>query len=247
MRTHDAMPTERSAFSPAALLARAALSLLHALVLMCGATARIFGRRPPRTFVGAPPSVPEHLGIVLAADEGAAATVAALARLVGWCAAAGVRRITVCDMHGVVQPSTAALRGALGGAAVVVAGGPFSPVDAGAQVRVVPAQAGREELVATARRLCRDVCDARLAVDAVDEAAVERTLAEAGDGGGGGDGAPEPELVLQFCQPMILGGLLPWHCRYTQFAPMGRLRDATRPALLQTLADHSRVTQRHGK
>jgi len=67
-------------------------------------------------------------------------------------ASGGVRRITVCDMHGVVQPSTAALRGALGGAAVVVAGGPFSPVDAGAQVRVVPAQAGREELVATARR-----------------------------------------------------------------------------------------------
>ena len=242
MRTSDAMPTDRSAFSPAALLARAALSLLHALVLMCGATARIFGRRPPRTFVGAPPSVPEHLGIVLAADEGAGATVAALARLVGWCAAAGVRRITVCDMHGVVQPSTAALRGALGGAAVVVAGGPFSPVDAGAQVRVVPAQAGREELVATARRLCRDVCDARLAVDAVDEAAVERSLAAAG----GGE-LPEPELVLQFCQPMILGGLLPWHCRYTQFTHMGHLRDETRPALLQALSDHSRVTQRHGK
>ena len=224
-----------------ALLASAALSLLHALYLMCAAALRLLGRRRRRA-LGPPPTVPEHLGIVLAAD-GDAGAVPATARVVGWCAAAGVRRITVCDMHGVVQQSTAALRGALGGAALLVPGGAWAAAAGdGAQVRVVAPQVGREELVDAARELCRDVCAARLAVDAVDEAAVERSLAAAG----GGE-LPEPELVLQFCQPMILGGLLPWHCRYTQFTHMGHLRDATRPALLQALSDHSRVTQRHGK
>ena len=44
---------------------------------------------------------------------------------------------------------------------------------------------------------------------------------------GGGGGAPEPELVLQFCQPMILGGLLPWHCRVTQYVHLGPLRSVS--------------------
>ena len=154
----------RDADRPQHLARRAArargASLLHALVLMCGATARSTAAaaallRRRAAVRGAP-------GIARRRDErgrdGGGARAAG--RLVRRGRRAPDRRL---HMHGVVQPSTAALRGACrrrGRRRQAV-----FPVDAGAR----RAGGGARGLVATARRLCRDVAT-RLA-STVDEAA----------------------------------------------------------------------------
>ena len=58
---------------------------------------------------------------------------------------------------------------------------------------------------------------------------------------------PPPELVLQFCPELLLGGLLPWHCRITHFVHMGQLRHASADGLQRALLEYSTVQQRQGR
>lgn len=229
------------------------LRLVHALYLthaaFCECTLRLFAPAPPSSV-----HPPAHLGIVLNDGE---QNLRRLSELICWCAAAGVQRMTVCDTCGgllaasaalaaTLQASGSSLRLAAGsgeryistpdapGAALLVAG------EGELVVRIVSAQTGRDDLVGAARRLCARVCDGTLAVDAIDEEAMEAEVTV-------NDGFPEPvrraegidarrspaarpparpesarvrsqDLVLQFCPELLLGGLLPWHCRITQYA-----------------------------
>ena len=60
-------------------------------------------------------------------------------------------------------------------------------------------------------------------------------------------GFPQPELVLQCCAEEHLGGLLPWHCRVTQYAHIGPLRAASAAAAHRALVAFGDVKQRHGR
>jgi len=229
------------------------LRLVHALYLthaaFCECTLRLFAPAPPSSV-----HPPAHLGIVLNAGE---QNLQRLSELICWCAAAGVQRMTVCDTCGgllaasaalaaTLQASGSSLRLAAGsgeryistpdapGAALLVAG------EGELVVRIVSAQTGRDDLVGAARRLCARVCDGTLAVDAIDEEAMEAEVTV-------NDGFPEPDLVLQFCPELLLGGLLPWHCRITQFAHMGSLESLTQKKLRDALAHFGGVVQRHGR
>ena len=55
------------------------------------------------------------------------------------------------------------------------------------------------------------------------------------------------ELILQCCPKLHLGGLLPWHCRVTQFAHLGPLRDVSAERVNRSLIEHAGVQQRHGR
>ena len=68
------------------------------------------------------------------------------------------------------------------------------------------------------------VASGELAADGVDEAALERQLVV-------NRGLPEPELVLQLCPELLLGGLLPWQCSVTQYSHLGTLRGVTQTKL----------------
>jgi hypothetical protein len=58
---------------------------------------------------------------------------------------------------------------------------------------------------------------------------------------------PSQELILQCCPEHFLGGLLPWHCRITQFVYLGALRHATAERIRGALVEYGGVQQRHGK
>ena len=53
--------------------------------------------------------------------------------------------------------------------------------------------------------------------------------------------------ILQCCPELHLGGLLPWHCRVTQFVHLGTLRDATAARIRAAFCDYSYVRQRYGR
>ena len=53
--------------------------------------------------------------------------------------------------------------------------------------------------------------------------------------------------MLQCCPEEHLGGLLPWHCRVTQYAHLGALRGVSEARVRRVLVEHAGVTQRHGR
>jgi undecaprenyl pyrophosphate synthase len=120
------------------------------------------------------------------------------------------------------------------------AGEPPPPAADGACVRLLSLQTGRADLVGAARRLCERVVAGEADASALDEAALDAEVTA-------NLGFPEPSLVLQCCPQLHLGGLLPWHCRVTQFAHLGPLRAATRAAVHRAFDAHDRVVQRHGR
>ena len=79
-----------------------------------------------------------------------------------------------------------------------------------------------------------------MAVAQIDEAAVEAEVCA-------NAGFPEPELILQCGPELHLGGLLPWHCRVTQFAHLGPLRGVHPEHVHRALFEYAGVTQRHGR
>lgn len=215
---------------------------------------------------------PAHLGVVIGEGElRGKAELRRLAELIGWCVAAGIHQITVCDSRGDLAVAPHALCYALqtiglklelatkSHAAVSSPEAPLSTTLTSAvlAVRLISLQTGRDDIVGAARRLCQQVCgvqwgggrtawpskraalagfgarvgvatrgvrwrllpslsalaqvsDGSLAASALDEAAVASQLCVNGD-------FPAPELVLQFCPELLLGGLLPWHCSVTQY------------------------------
>ena len=44
-----------------------------------------------------------------------------------------------------------------------------------------------------------------------------------------------------------VGGLLPWHCRVTQYAHLGPLGAVSEACARRALVEHAGVTQRHGR
>lgn len=242
------------------LLRTIVLRILHAAAVTQRAAAdlarlplwRTDRRRPLRRADFA--RLPSHLGIVLA-PRNVAHGVEEVATLVGWCAAAGVQRITLCDAHGALVRCAHDLRSALGAGVCVLRAGEEPPAGGSASagrgprasaspavplVRIVALQTGRDDLVHAARRLCDRVRSGSCDAASIDEAAIEAELVA-------NAGFPEPELVLQCCPQLHLGGLLPWHCRVTQFAHMGPLHHVTAERVRVALDEYGRVQQRHGR
>uniref|UniRef100_A0A7S0JBN3 Ditrans,polycis-polyprenyl diphosphate synthase ((2E,6E)-farnesyl diphosphate specific) n=1 Tax=Calcidiscus leptoporus TaxID=127549 RepID=A0A7S0JBN3_9EUKA len=87
------------------------------------------------------------------------------------------------------------------------------------------------------------MCEAAQAeqIDArnIDEAAVERLLAEA-------HSSLELALVLQFCDESLLGSLPPWQIRNSHFIHLGSLRRLTPARLHSALLEFDSLHQRHG-
>ena len=88
--------------------------------------------------------------------------------------------------------------------------------------------------------LCERVRAGKLPAGSIDEGAVEGELKA-------NAGFPEPELVLQCGPEEHLGGLLPWHCRVTQYAHLGPLGAVSEACARRALVEHAGVTQRHGR
>jgi len=191
--------------------------------------------------------LPVHVGIVIASEDaidmvGIAVAVCALAE-------AGVRCVTVCEASGELVRAAPALRSELrfrgvGEVQVLGAGEPpvvSSEVGTGTLcVRLITLGAGRDDLVAAAQRLCERVVSGSLAHSAVDEAIVDAEI-------NANRGFAEPELILQCCPELFLGGLLPWHCRITQYIHLGSLRRVTPGRIRGALVEFGGVQQRHGK
>ena len=106
-------------------------------------------------------------------------------------------------------------------------------------VRVLSLRSGRDDLVRAAQRLCARVQSGELTPSQIDEAAVDAEV-------NANAGFPEPELILQCCPELHLGGLLPWHCRVTQFAHLGPLLEVSAARLHGALVEYAAVQQRHG-
>jgi len=106
-------------------------------------------------------------------------------------------------------------------------------------VRIVSMHTGRSELVAVAKAMCSAVLEGKLSIDDIDEAQVERRLQAANP-------VPEVELVLQFCEETLLGGLPPWQCRNSHYIHMGRLREVTQQTVHAALQEYNALRQRHG-
>ena len=135
--------------------------------------------------------IPSHVGLVVesCADRVERQQAAAL---IGWCAAAGVRCITLCDVNGDLKPEE--LRDGLRESIdshmheqvhLLSAGEPPPGSKSAIAVRVIALRTGRDDLVQAARRLCARVRTGELTVDAVDEAAVDAELTA-------NSGFPEP-------------------------------------------------------
>ena len=90
------------------------------------------------------------------------------------------------------------------------------------------------------RDACARSCAGKLPAGSIDEGAVEGELKA-------NAGFPEPELVLQCGPEEHLGGLLPWHCRVTQYAHLGPLGAVSEACARRALVEHAGVTQRHGR
>ena len=114
---------------------------------------------------------PAHLGIVLGDGE---LEVVQLAKLVGWCVTAGIERMTICDVHGEAAVAPRILCNALRSEGVCVTpaaeakpkhpSSPDAPLtavlhgeDPELSLRLISLQTGRDDLVGSTRRLCRQV------------------------------------------------------------------------------------------
>ena len=107
-------------------------------------------------------------------------------------------------------------------------------------VRILSLRSGRDDLVLAARRLCERVQAGKLAATQIDETAIESEVCA-------NAGFPEPELILQSGPELHLGGLLPWHCRVTQFAHLGPLGEVRAETVHRALFEYAGVQQRHGR
>lgn len=58
---------------------------------------------------------------------------------------------------------------------------------------------------------------------------------------------PRQDLILQCCPELYLGGLLPWHCRVTQYAHIGSIRRASDSRVRAALHEYAAVQQRYGR
>lgn len=206
---------------------------------------RLWRRR--RQLLELPQRTPSHLGVVIASED--AADIGSIAAVVCASAETGVRYITLCESSGLLLRASAVLRSELrsrgfADAQVLSAGETAAASGELAAralcVRVVTLGSGRTDLVVAAQRVCERVVAGGLPHEAVDEAAVDAELRA-------NAGFPEPELILQCCPELFLGGLLPWHCRITQFIHIGSLRRATAERIREALVEYGGVHQRHGK
>ncbi|KAL1530374.1 hypothetical protein AB1Y20_001282 [Prymnesium parvum] len=200
---------------------------------------------------------PSHLGLVIGEGEVRDThDVLQLAKLINWCIGMGMRRITVCDMNGELAATPRSVHNALRSLNVALLpleakladlSSPDSPLAITIHgegdvfvLRLITLQTGRDDIVCAARRLCAKVANGELPPNAIDEAVVEQQLLV-------NSGFPDPELVLQFCPRLLLGGLLPWHCSVTQYSHIGRLCNASQRKLYQALREFEGVVQRHGR
>ena len=163
------------------LLSRLLLRLIHAVhVTHAAAVVCVREHRLRFAVVSLSGDTPAHVGINV---EDGVQNLRQLCDLVGWCATAGVRCITICDMHGELDRASgelcAELKGAGPGAAAhVLEVGEASrePVVDAAAVRVVALRTGRDDIAFAARSLCERVRVGSLPVSAINEDAVEDEL-----------------------------------------------------------------------
>ncbi len=68
---------------------------------------------------------------------------------------------------------------------------------------------GRDEIVRSVRQLCRDCADGKLALESVDEAAIEARLDTAGQ--------PDPDLIIRPSGEQRISNFLLWQSAYSEF------------------------------
>lgn len=123
-------------------------------------------------------SLPAHVGVIIGVDE--ADDLVRVARVVRWCADAGINRLTLCDPRGDLLRSVDALRAALTSHCIADLGADLTqPAAAGSQTAAAPRmklgvvspQGGRSELVDAARSLCVRAQAGRVSPRSIDEGA----------------------------------------------------------------------------
>ena len=224
------------------------LRVIHAAFLTLEASINIARRLRLKlqNTIALPPSSPEHVGLVVGEELSPADNhLAQLASLVSWCAAAGVRCITICDAHGeLVERPPSCVPSCVWSASATT-----RACSSRRASRRLPAQdwpcassrcAPAVTTLPSPRGLCERVRAGKLPAGSIDEGAVEGELKA-------NAGFPEPELVLQCGPEEHLGGLLPWHCRVTQYAHLGPLGAVSEACARRALVEHAGVTQRHGR
>ena len=190
------------------LLSRLLLRLIHAVHLThAAAVGCVRELRLRFAVVSLPGCIPAHVGIII---EDGVQNLGQLCALLGWCATAGVRCITLCDVHGELVRASVELRAELKAAGLGAVAHLLEarealrePVVDVAAVRVVALRTGRDDIAFAARGLCERVRVGSLPASAIDEHAVEDELRE-------NLGFPEPvrepggwtRLAPHSCRPL---------------------------------------------
>ncbi len=107
------------------------------------------------------------------------------------------------------------------------------------QLTVALSYGARQEIAAAARRLAEEVCRGDLALDQLDEDALERRLST--------DGMPDPDLVIRTSGEKRISNFLLWQAAYAELVFVDTLwPDFTRTHLEMAIGEYQRRERRYG-
>ena len=107
------------------------------------------------------------------------------------------------------------------------------------QLTVALSYGARQEIAAAARRLAEEVCRGDIAVDQVDEGALERRLFT--------HGMPDPDLVIRTSGEKRISNFLLWQAAYAELVFIDTLwPDFTRTHLEMAIGEYQRRERRYG-
>jgi undecaprenyl diphosphate synthase len=112
--------------------------------------------------------------------------------------------------------------------------------NAGMTVQLAVSYGSREEIVAAARRLARQVRDGQIAAEDIDEDLFSSSLMTAG--------VPDPDLLIRTSGEMRVSNFLLWQIAYSELYVTDVLwPDFRRPEFLAALDDYARRERRFGR
>jgi undecaprenyl diphosphate synthase len=112
--------------------------------------------------------------------------------------------------------------------------------NAGMTVQLAVSYGSREEIVAAARRLARQVRDGQIAAEDIDEDMFASSLMTAG--------VPDPDLLIRTSGEMRVSNFLLWQIAYSELYVTDVLwPDFRRPEFLAALDDYARRERRFGR
>ena len=107
------------------------------------------------------------------------------------------------------------------------------------QLTVALSYGARQEIAAAARRLAEEVCRGDLALNQLDEDALERRLST--------DGMPDPDLVIRTSGEKRISNFLLWQAAYAELVFIDTLwPDFTRAHLEMAIGEYQRRERRYG-